>query len=127
MLGTVKYHSPRTTPAYCPSVKSIRFNTVPAASRTSTCQAPVQSAGTVFLLQVRQGEPPTASSTSPTWVSPWKQTWWIAGAAVAPVTLVQSTSWPQSAGNAVPVSWGTGSSTDRETTASVTRTLTVGA
>src|SRR3989441_3665967 len=87
MLGTVKYHSPRTTPSYCPTVKSIRFSTVPAGSRTSTCQAPLQSAGTAFLLQVRQGEPPTASSTSPTWVSPWNQTWWIVVAAIAPLTL----------------------------------------
>src|SRR2546425_9028179 len=102
MLGTVKYHSPRTTPSYCPTVKSIRFSTVPAGSRTSTCQAPVQSAGTVFLLQVRQGEPPTASSTSPTWVSPWNQTWWIAVAAVAPPPLVHSTPPPPAARNPGP-------------------------
>src|SRR2546422_10467690 len=85
-------YAPRRPPlrlgVYCPTVKSIRFSTVPAASRTSTCQAPVQSAGTVFLLQVRQGELPTASSTSPTWVSPWNQKWWIVVAAGAPVTLV---------------------------------------
>src|SRR5437016_10540282 len=127
MLGTVKYHSPRTTPSYCPTVKSIRFSTGPVASRTSTCQAPVQSAGTAFLLQVRQGEPPTASSTSPTWVSPWNQTWWIVVAAVAPLTLVQSTTWPTSVGNAVPVSCGTRSTTDRATTASATLTLAAGA
>src|SRR3989442_5007933 len=124
-------YAPRRLPVrlgvYCPTVKSIRFSTVPAASRTSTCHAPVQSAGTVFLLQVRQGELPTASSTSPTWVSPWNQTWWIVVAAVAPVTLVQSTTWPTSTGNAVPVSCGTRSRTDRATTASATLTLTVGA
>src|SRR3989454_4975827 len=41
---------------YCPTVKSILFNTVPAASLTSTCQAPVQSAGTVLRLHVRSEE-----------------------------------------------------------------------
>src|SRR5439155_2137392 len=63
---------------YCPTVKSIRFSTAPAASLTSTCQAPVKSAGTVLRLHVRHGEPPTCSSTSPTWVSPWNHTWWSA-------------------------------------------------
>jgi len=76
---------------YCPTVKSIRFSTVPAASRTSTCHAPVQSAGTVFLLHVRHGDPPTCSSTSPTWVSPWNHTWWML-APSAPATFVQQTS-----------------------------------
>src|SRR5207245_11739891 len=77
--------------AYCPTVKSIRFSTVPAASRTSTCQAPVQSAGTVLRLHVRQGDPPTCSSTSPTCVSPWNHTWWMLEPP-APSSLVQQLS-----------------------------------
>src|SRR5207247_3583212 len=51
---------------YYPTVKSILFSTVPDASLTSTCQAPVHSAGTVFRLHVRHGDPLTCSSTSPT-------------------------------------------------------------
>src|SRR2546425_6704039 len=110
---------------YWPTVKSTRFTTVPAASRTSTCHAPVQSAGTVFRLQVRHGEPPTCSSTSPTCVSPWNHTWWIvvSAPAGAPLTLVQNTSWPTSTGNTEPVSCGTRSTTFFATAASSTLTL----
>src|SRR6267154_1238427 len=106
---------------YCPTVKSSLYSTVPAASFTSTCQAPVHSAGTALRLQVRQGDPPTCSSTSPTCVSPWNHTWWML-APPAPSTLVQQLSWPTSAGNAAPVSCGCRSSTDRATTASTTVT-----
>src|ERR1043166_283128 len=107
--------------SYCPTVKSIRFSTVPAASCTSTCHAPVQSGGTVFLLQVRHGDPPTCSSTSPTWGSPWNHTWWMLEPS-APATLVQQTSWPTSAGNVLPVSCGCRSTTALATTASATST-----
>src|SRR5205814_1743296 len=62
-----------------------------AASLTSTCQAPVQSAGTVLRLHVRQGDPPTCSSTSPTCVSPWNHTWWMLEPP-APSSLVQQLS-----------------------------------
>src|SRR2546427_8382807 len=106
---------------YCPTVKSSLFSTVPAASFTSTCQAPVQSAGTVLRLQVRQGDPPTCNSTSPTCVSPWNHTWWML-APPAPSTLIQQINCATSAGNTVPVSCGCRSSTDRATTASTTVT-----
>src|SRR5690348_7021560 len=112
--------------AYCPTVKSNRFSTAPDASRTSTCHAPVQSAGTVFLLHVRQGDPPTCSSTSPTWVSPWNHTWWMLPPP-APVTLVQQMSWPTSAGNALPVSCGARSRTDLAIAASSTVIWVAGA
>src|SRR3989442_600213 len=106
---------------YCPTVKSSLFSTVPAASFTSTCQAPVHSAGTVLRLQVRQGDPPTCNSTSPTCVSPWNHTWWML-APPAPSTLIQQINCATSAGNTVPVSCGCRSSTDRATTASTTVT-----
>src|SRR5207237_6268788 len=98
------------------------FSTVPDASLTSTCQAPVHSAGTVFRLHVRQGDPLTCNSTSPTCVSPWNHTWWIVVSlpAGAPLSLVQHTTWPTSGVNAEPVSWGARSTTDFATTASLT-------
>src|SRR5439155_252292 len=107
---------------YYPTVKSILFSTVPDASLTSTCQAPVHSAGTVFRLHVRHGDPLTCSSTSPTCVSPWNHTWWIVVSlpAGAPLSLVQHTTWPTSGVNAEPVSWGARSTTDFATTASLT-------
>src|SRR6266516_3728447 len=107
---------------YYPTVKSILFSTVPDASLTSTCQAPVHSAGTVFRLHVRHGDPLTCSSTSPTSVSPWNHTWWIVVSlpAGAPLSLVQHTTWPTSGVNAEPVSWGARSTTDFATTASLT-------
>src|SRR5213078_4536135 len=73
-------------------------------------------------LHVRHGEPPTCSSTSPTWVSPWNHTWWSAVPA-APLTLVHRTSWPTSTGNTEPVSCGTRSTTFFATAASSTLTL----
>src|SRR2546425_3235146 len=106
---------------YCPPVKSSLFSPVPAASFTSTCQAPVHSAGTVLRLQVRQGDPPTCNSTSPTCVSPWNHTWWTL-APPAPSSLTQQINCATSAGNTVPVSCGCRSSTDRATTASTTVT-----
>src|SRR5204862_1776316 len=107
---------------YYPTVKSILFSTVPDASLTSTCQAPVHSAGTVFRLHVRHGDPLTCSSTSPTCVSPWNHTWWIA-VPPAPLTLVHRTSWPTSTGNTDPVSCATRSTTFFATAASSTLTL----
>src|SRR3989441_8210590 len=106
---------------YCPTVKSSLFSTVPAASFPSPCQAPVHSAGTVLRLQVRQGDPPTCNSTSPTCVSPWTHTWWML-APPPPSTLIQQINCATSAGNTVPVSCGCRSSTDRATTASTTVT-----
>src|SRR6266849_1319442 len=113
---------------YCPTVKSSLFSTVPAASFTSTCQAPVHSAGTALRLQVRHGEPPTCSSTSPTCVSPWNHTWWIVAApADAPDTLVKNTSVPTVSGNVVPLSWGTRSTTLLAITAASTVRAAAGA
>src|SRR5207237_8225101 len=73
---SVQRESVGAGPPYCPTVKSILFSTVPEASLTSTCQGPVQSGGTLFLLHVRQGDPLTCSSTSQTCVSPWHHTGW---------------------------------------------------
>src|SRR5882762_881570 len=106
---------------YCPTVKSILFSIAPAASFPSTCQAPVHSAGTVLRLHVRQGDPPTCSSTSPTCVSPWNHTWWMLEPP-APSSLVQQINCATSAGNTAPVSCGCRSKIDRATTASTTFT-----
>src|ERR1700752_3507700 len=89
--------------SYCPTVKSIRLSTVPASSRISTCHAPFASAGTVFLLHVLHGDPPTVSGTSPTSVSPKNHTWCNV-CPLAPVARIHSTTDPTLSGNAVPVS-----------------------
>src|SRR5207249_4917005 len=88
---------------YCPTVKSILFRTVPAASRISTCHAPLASAGIVLRLHVLHGDPPTASDTSPTCSSPWNQTW-CSDWPLPPVTRIHSTTVPTLSGKAVPVS-----------------------
>src|SRR6266436_6658600 len=78
---------------YWPTVKSIRFITLPASSRISTCHAPLASAGTVLRLHVLHGDPPIVSGTSPTWSPPWNQTL-CSVCPLPPVTRIHSTTVP---------------------------------
>jgi len=71
-------------------------------------------------LQVRQGEPPTLSSTAAISVSPVFQTWVTAVASALPATLQKHHSRPTSAGNVSPESWGMRSTTALQITASST-------
>ncbi len=77
---------------------------VPWASLISTVRAPVQPGSMVLELQVRQGEPPTSSSTAAISVSPFFQTWVTVVASALPTTLQKHHSRPTSAGNVSPAS-----------------------